>query len=147
MLEGGFVIEDRLVTLADIDVARSCRSSGPSTRSRPPPACARSGCAAPRADVYELALRRRALRARRRVDVERGRPGRPSPPGRNGARATASCRPRSSRVPDDDASLERAPEVRNRVGYGLELAGARRRRDGPLGARHRAARPPAARAS
>ena len=42
MLEGGFVVDGRLVTLADWP-CRSCPSSGPSTRSPPPPACARCG--------------------------------------------------------------------------------------------------------
>ncbi|MEJ7891165.1 MAG: AMP-binding protein [Solirubrobacteraceae bacterium] len=56
MLEGGFVIEDRLVTLADIDCP-ILTFVGEVDEIAPPPAVRAISRAAPRADIYETALR------------------------------------------------------------------------------------------
>ena len=56
MLEGGFVIEDRLVTLADID-RPVLTVVGEVDEIAPAPAVRAINRAAPRAEVYELALR------------------------------------------------------------------------------------------
>ena len=101
-----------------------------STRSRPRPACARSGGGAARRGLRARAARR-ALRARRRLDGERRSRGRRSRPGRAGARATASCRREVTAGRGDDAALEAAPACATASATALELAGARRRRAWP----------------
>ena len=122
MLEGGFVIEDRLVTLADIE---SPILSVVGTRRRD-----RAGRRGPRDPTSGSAGGgvRAGVCGRGTSGWSSARPrtrsrGRPSLRGPAGARATASCPAEVTAVPDDNA-LELSPEVRNRVGYGLELAGA-----------------------
>jgi putative long chain acyl-CoA synthase len=56
MLEGGFVIEDQLVTLADIDCP-ILTFVGEVDEIAPPPAVRAINRAAPRADIYEVTLR------------------------------------------------------------------------------------------
>ena len=70
MLEGGFVIDERLVTLADIDCP-ILTVVGEVDEIAPAPAVRAIVRAAPRAEVYELALQRRALRPGRRLGVDR----------------------------------------------------------------------------
>lgn len=120
MLEGGFVIEDRLVTLADLalpilSVVGTVDEIAPAAGVR---AIRR---AAPRAEVYELAL-------------DAGHFGLVVGSKSNAitwptVAAWAHWRSGEGEAPvgvapvPDDASLELAPRVRNRVGYGLELVG------------------------
>ena len=66
MLEGGFVIEDRLVTLADIECP-VLTVVGTVDQLAPAAGVRAITQAAPRAEVYELDLPRRALRAGRRL--------------------------------------------------------------------------------
>jgi putative long chain acyl-CoA synthase len=119
MLEGGFVIEDRLSSLADIAVP-VLSVVGTVDEIAPAGGVRAIRQAAPRADVYELA-------------IHSGHFGLVV-----GSVSTAVTWPtvaawahwlsgegelpeNVARIPDDGA-LELAPEVRNRVGYGAELA-------------------------
>jgi putative long chain acyl-CoA synthase len=122
MLEGGFVIDDRLVTLADI-ACPILSVVGTVDEIAPAPGVRAIRLAAPRADVYELALHAghfglvvgstsNAVTWPTVAAWARWRAGEGELP------------PEVSPVPDDDTSLEVSPEVRNRLGYGLELAGA-----------------------
>ncbi len=122
MLEGGFVIDGRMVTLADI--ATPILSVVGTVDEIAPAAGVRAvRLAAPRAQVYELALQAGhfglvvGTRANtitwptvaawtQWVDGEGERPE------------------DLTEVSDEEASLELTPAVRNRVGYGVELAGA-----------------------
>ena len=84
MLEGGFVIDDRLLTLADIrcpilSVVGTVDEIAPAAGVRA------IRLAAPRADVYELALHAGPLRTGRRLDRQPRSPGRRWPAGRTGA--------------------------------------------------------------
>ena len=87
LLEGGFTVEDRLLTLADIDCP-ILSVVGTVDEIAPPAGVRAIRQAAPRADVYELALRGRPLRARRRLARPTRSRGRPSRRGRAGATAT-----------------------------------------------------------
>ena len=88
--------------------ARSCASSARSTRSPRARPCAPIRRAAPRADIYEIALPRRALRARRRLARPRAPRGRPWPPGRSaGATAGRRCPRRRADVADDGRARRR----------------------------------------
>ena len=122
MLEGGFVIDERLVTLADL---RSPILSVVGTVDEIAPAAGVRAIrqAAPRAEVYELALHAghfglvvgstsNAVTWPAVAAWAKWRSGEGELP------------PQIVRVPDDDSSPEHSPEVRNHVGYGLELAGA-----------------------
>ena len=122
MLEGGFVIEDRLVTLADIDCP-ILSVVGTVDEIAPAAGVRAIRLAAPRADVYELALHGRPLRARRRIDLEHGHLADGRRLGRAGATARASVPEPITEVPDDADGRARAPGPQP-VGYGLELAGA-----------------------
>ena len=131
MLPGGFVIEDRIVTLADIDVPdphlrrRGRRDRPGAGGARDPPRRAarrrlRGGAA------------RRALRARRRLDGDPRRPGRRSPPGRAGATGEGELperRPRGSAT--DEPEPDGARGRRRGSASALELAGRRRQRRSP----------------
>ncbi|HEX8977441.1 MAG TPA: AMP-binding protein [Solirubrobacteraceae bacterium] len=123
MLEGGFVINDRLVTLADI----SCpilSVVGTVDEIAPAPGVRAIRMAAPRAEVYELCLAAGhfGLVVGSTANAEswptvarwaRWRDGEGEPP------------EAVSEIPDDPgAELVSPAGVRNRVGYGLELAGA-----------------------
>jgi putative long chain acyl-CoA synthase len=121
MLEGGFTIDDRLLTLADI--ALPILSVVGTVDAIAPAAGVRAiRLAAPRADVYELALH--AGHFGLVVGSTSNRVTWPT------VAAWARWRDGEGEEPEgltevpDDPSVELAPEVRNRVGYGLELAGA-----------------------
>jgi putative long chain acyl-CoA synthase len=120
MLEGGFVIEDRLVTLADI-ACPILSVVGSVDEIAPAPGVRAIRQAAPRADVYELCLgaghfglvvgsKSNAITWPTVAAWARWRAGEGELP------------VEVTRVPDDGAS-ELVPRVRNRLGYGLELAG------------------------
>ncbi len=121
MLEGGFVIEDRLVTLADI--ACPILSVVGTVDEIAPAAGVRAiRQAAPRADVYEIALeaghfglvvgsKSTAVTWPAVASWMQWRAGRGELP------------PEVEQVPDD-VSTELTPQLTSRVGYGLELAAA-----------------------
>jgi putative long chain acyl-CoA synthase len=123
MLEGGFVINDRLVTLADI-ACPILSVVGLVDEIAPAAGVRAIRLAAPRADVYELALRAghfglvvgstaNDLSWPTVAAWARWRDG-------DGALPEAV-----TEVPDDpSAGLDPPAAVRSRVGYGLELAGA-----------------------
>ena len=121
MLEGGFVVDDRLLTLADIECP-ILSVVGTVDEIAPAAGVRAIRLAAPRAEVYELAL----------------------PAGHFGlvvgstsntvtwptVAAWVRWRDGEGTLPEaltevaDDPAAELEPLVRNRVGYGLELAGA-----------------------
>jgi putative long chain acyl-CoA synthase len=123
MLEGGFVIRDRLVTLADI-ACPILYVVGTVDEIAPAPGVRAIRLAAPRADVYELALHAGhfGLVVGSTANTE-------SWPA---VAAWARWQDGEGELPEsvtevlDDPSAELEPQaaVRNRVGYGLELAGA-----------------------
>ncbi len=121
MLEGGFVIEDRLVTLADIECP-ILSVVGTVDEIAPAPGVRAIRRAAPRAEIYELALeaghfglvvgtKSNAITWPVVAQWARWWSGEAQPPQQIVAVA-------------DDAPSPRSPAVRNRIGYGLELAGA-----------------------
>jgi putative long chain acyl-CoA synthase len=119
MLEGGFVIEDRLLTLADIAVP-VLSVVGTVDEIAPAAGVRAIRQAAPRADVYEL-------------DLHAGHFGLvvgslsttvtwPTVAAWAHWRAGTGELPENvKRIPDDGA-VELVPEVRDRAGYGVELA-------------------------
>ncbi len=119
MLEGGFVIADRLVSLAD--VALPILTVVGSVDEIAPAAGVRAiRQAAPRADVYELCLS--AGHFGLVVGSSAGAVTWPTVAGWAHWRAGEEEAPKNlARVPDD-GSAELASPVRNRVGYGVELA-------------------------
>jgi putative long chain acyl-CoA synthase len=120
MLEGGFVIEDRLVTLADI-ACPILSVVGTVDEIAPPPGVRAIRQAAPRADVYELALK--AGHFGLVVGSTSNTITWPTVAAWANWRAGDGELPENlAQVPDDE-STNLVPEVRNRVGYGLELAG------------------------
>jgi putative long chain acyl-CoA synthase len=120
MLEGGFVIGDRLLTLADI---RSPILSvvGTVDELAPPAGVRAIRLAAPRADVYELALRAGHFG----LVVGSGANEVTWPTVAQWAqwRDGAGEAPEGLTEVPDEPDAELLPQVRNRVGYGLELAG------------------------
>ena len=121
MLEGGFVIDDALVTLADIE-SPILLVVGMIDEIAPAPGVRAIRLAAPRADVYELALpaghfglvvgsKANTITWPTVAAWVRWRTGDGELPSELVA------------VPDEPA-LELSPEVRSRVGYGLELTAA-----------------------
>ncbi len=120
MLEGGFVIEDRLVTLADIACPILC-VVGTVDEIAPPPGVRAIRQAAPRADVYELALR--AGHFGLVVGSNSNTITWPTVAAWANWRAGNGDLPETVTAVPDDEGTELIPEVRNRVGYGLELAG------------------------
>jgi putative long chain acyl-CoA synthase len=119
MLEGGFVIDDRLVTLADIklpilSVVGSVDEIAPAAGVR----AIRQ--AAPRADVFELCLR--AGHFGLVVGSNANEVSWPTVAAWIKWRAEDGTQPADVVPIPDDTSLELAPRVRNRVGYGVELA-------------------------
>ena len=120
MLEGGFVIEDRLVTLADIECP-ILSVVGTVDEIAPAPGVRAIRLAAPRARVYELALR--AGHFGLVVGSTSNTVTWPTVAAWTQWRAGESELPADVYAVPDETSLELAPEVRNRVGYGLELAG------------------------
>ncbi len=120
MLEGGFVIEDRLVTLADI--ACPILSVVGTVDEIAPAAGVRAiRQAAPRADVYELALQ--AGHFGLVVGSKSTVLSWPTVAAWMHWRAEEGELPEDVVPVPDDGSTELSPEVRSRVGYGLELAG------------------------
>jgi putative long chain acyl-CoA synthase len=119
MLEGGFVIEDRLLSLADIAVP-VLSVVGTVDEIAPAGGVRAIRQAAPRADVYELALH--AGHFGLVVGSISTTVTWPT------VAAWAHWRAGEGELPDnvtripEDGALELAPEVRNRVGYGVELA-------------------------
>ena len=123
MLEGGFVIEGRLVTLADI-ASPILSVVGTVDQIAPAPGVRAIRLAAPRADVYEL-----SLHAGHFGLVVGSTSNEVTWP--NVAAWARWCAgdgelpERITPIEDDsEATLELAPPVRNRVGYGVELVGA-----------------------
>jgi putative long chain acyl-CoA synthase len=121
MLEGGFVIGDRLVTLADIECP-ILSVVGTVDEIAPAPGVRAIRLAAPRADVYELSLQ--AGHFGLVVGSKSNTITWPTVAGWTSWRAGEADLPAEVTEVPDDASLEVAPPVRNRVEYGFELAGA-----------------------
>jgi putative long chain acyl-CoA synthase len=121
MLEGGFVIEDRLVTLADIETP-ILSFVGTVDEIAPAAGVRAIRQAAPRADVYEVALP--AGHFGLVVGSTSTRTTWPT------VAAWAHWRSGDGELPGevepvpDDGEPDLAPAVTSRVGYGLELAGA-----------------------
>jgi putative long chain acyl-CoA synthase len=121
MLEGGFVIEDRLVTLADIECP-ILSVVGTVDEIAPPPGVRAIRQAAPRADVYELALR--AGHFGLVVGSTSNTITWPTVAGWAKWRAGDGELPTElTQIDEDQGADEIVPAVSNRVGYGLELAG------------------------
>jgi putative long chain acyl-CoA synthase len=118
MLEGGFVIEGRLVTLADI----SCpilSVVGTVDQIAPTAGVRAVAQAAPRADVYELQIS--AGHFGLVVGSAAVAHSWPTVAGWAHWRDGEAKRPSEIGRPPPEASLELADQVRSRVGYGLEL--------------------------
>jgi putative long chain acyl-CoA synthase len=119
MLQGGFVIEDRTVTLADID-RPVLTVVGTVDEIAQAPAVRAITRAAPRAEVYELALR--AGHFGLVVGSTATETTWPAVAGWTHWRAGEAALPATiRRVADDEAEPE-APGVGTRLGLGLELA-------------------------
>ncbi len=121
MLEGGFVIEGRLVTLADVECP-ILYVVGTVDEIARAPAVRAIRLAAPRAEVYELALR--AGHFGLVVGSTSNTVTWPTVSAWTHWRAGDGELPQGVTAVPDETSLELSPEVRNRLGYGLELAGA-----------------------
>jgi putative long chain acyl-CoA synthase len=121
MLEGGFVIDERMLTLADIECP-ILSVVGTVDEIAPAAGVRAIRLAAPRADVYELALH--AGHFGLVVGSTSNTVTWPT------VAAWARWRDGEGELPEglsevpDDPNAELLPQVRNRVGYGLELAGA-----------------------
>ena len=120
MLEGGFVIEDRLVTLADI-TCPILSVVGTVDQIAPAAGVRAIVQAAPRAEVYELALD--AGHFGLVVGSVAGARTWPVVAAWARWQNGEGERPEEIEPPPDQSSLELAHQVRSRVGYGLELAG------------------------
>jgi putative long chain acyl-CoA synthase len=121
MLEGGFVIEDRLLSLADIAVP-VLSVVGTVDEIAPAGGVRAIRQAAPRADVYELPLH--AGHFGLVVGSISTTVTWPTVAAwAHWSAGEGELPDRVSRIPDDGA-LELVPEVRTRVGYGVELAAA-----------------------
>lgn len=118
MLSGGFVIEDRLVTLADLTLP-VLTVVGEVDEIAPPPAVRAVTRAAPHADIHELTLR--AGHFGLVVGSTASRTTWPTVAGWTKWRDADEPLPASIRRVDPDEP-EPAPAVGTRVGVGLELA-------------------------
>jgi putative long chain acyl-CoA synthase len=119
MLEGGFVIDDRLLSLADVALP-ILTVVGTVDEIAPAAGVRAVRQAAPRADVYELALR--AGHFGLVVGSVAASTTWPTVADWAHWRSDESEPPEGiTRIPDDTA-MELTPQVRNRVGYGIELA-------------------------
>ncbi len=122
MLEGGFVIEDHLVTLADI-ACPILSFVGTVDEIAPAPGVRAIRQAAPRADIYEIALRAGHFGLVVGTTANESSWPRVAEWARWCA-GVASEPPEMNAVTDSEPeSSDLLPEVSNRVGYGLELAG------------------------
>ena len=122
MLQGGFVIEDRLLTLADIETP-ILSVVGTVDEIAPAAGVRAIRLAAPQAEVYELALR--AGHFGLVVGSAANTTTWPAVAQWARWRAGDGELPDSvTPVPDDATSVQVSPEVRNRMVYGVELAGA-----------------------
>ncbi len=119
MLEGGFVIDDRLVTLADIDCP-ILSVVGTVDEIAPAAGVRAIRQAAPRAEVYELALR--AGHFGLVVGSLSARVTWPAVAAWARWRAGEGELPPEITPVADDESHERSPQVRNKIEYGVELA-------------------------
>jgi putative long chain acyl-CoA synthase len=122
LLEGGFTVDDRLLTLADIETP-ILSVVGTVDEIAPAAGVRAIRQAAPRADVYELALH--AGHFGLVVGSTSNEVTWPTVAGWARWRDGDDDAPPEgiSEVPDDPTA-ELVPHVRNRVGYGIELAGA-----------------------
>jgi putative long chain acyl-CoA synthase len=120
MLAGGFVIEDRLVTLADIETP-ILSFVGTVDEIAPAAGVRAIRQAAPRADVYEVALR--AGHFGLVVGSTSTRTTWPTVAAWAHWREGRGELPAEAEAINDDASLELAERVGSRLGYGLELIG------------------------
>jgi putative long chain acyl-CoA synthase len=120
MLQGGFVIEDVLVTLADIECP-ILSVVGTVDEIAPAAAVRAIRQAAPRAEVYELTLR--AGHFGLVVGSTSNTTTWPAVAQWTRWRAGLAELPEDLHPVPDETSVELVPEVTNRVGYGLELAG------------------------
>jgi len=120
MLEGGFVIEDRLVTLADIETP-ILSFVGTVDEIAPAAGVRAIRQAAPRADVYEVALR--AGHFGLVVGSTSTVTTWPTVAAWAHWRAGDGELPEGAELVADDGANELAPPVSSRVGYGLELVG------------------------
>jgi putative long chain acyl-CoA synthase len=120
MLEGGFVIEDQLVTLADIECP-ILSVVGTVDEIAPAAGVRAIRQAAPRAEVYELALR--AGHFGLVVGSTANTVTWPTVAGWAHWRSDEGELPPELEAVPDDGPTELVPEVRNRLSYGLELAG------------------------
>jgi putative long chain acyl-CoA synthase len=121
MLEGGFVIEDKLLTLADIECP-ILSVVGTVDEIAPAPGVRSIRLAAPSAEVYELALH--AGHFGLVVGSTSNSITWPTVAAWTHWRSGQGELPPHVLPVPDDANLDVSPEVRNHLGYGLELAGA-----------------------
>jgi putative long chain acyl-CoA synthase len=121
MLEGGFVVAGKMLTLADIECP-ILSVVGTVDEIAPAAGVRAIRLAAPRADVYELALA--AGHFGLVVGSTSNQVTWPTVAGWMHWRDGEGKRPPELTEVPDDPDAELAPRVRNRVGYGLELAGA-----------------------
>ena len=119
MLEGGFVIEDRLLSLADIELP-VLSVVGTVDEIAPAAGVRAIRQAAPRAEVYELALH--AGHFGLVVGSMSTAVTWPTVAGWAHWRSGEGELPEGVTPVPDDGAFELAPEVGHRVGYGLELA-------------------------
>ncbi|HUO72041.1 MAG TPA: AMP-binding protein [Solirubrobacteraceae bacterium] len=119
MLEGGFVIEDRLVTLADLECP-ILSVVGSVDEIAPAPGVRAVRLAAPRADVYELCLR--AGHFGLVVGSLSNHVTWPTVAAWARWRAGEGGLPENVKRITDETALDLSPRVRNRVVYGAELA-------------------------
>ncbi len=119
MLEGGFVIEDRLVTLADI-ACPILSVVGSVDEIAPAPGVRAIRFAAPQAEIYELCLR--AGHFGLVVGSVSNSTSWPTVAKWIAWREGSGERPEQVTAVTDDLSPEASLQVRNRVDYGLELA-------------------------
>ena len=120
MLQGGFVIEDRLLSLADIECP-IMSVVGTVDEIAPAAGVRAIRQAAPRADVYELTLK--AGHFGLVVGSTSNAHTWPTVAGWAKWRAQQQDLPENITSVPDESSGGQLPEAANRVGYGLELAG------------------------
>ncbi len=119
MLEGGFVVEDRLLSLADVGCP-ILSVVGTVDEIAPAPGVRAIRRAAPSADVYELAVD--AGHFGLVVGTTSTNVTWPTVAGWVNWRAGVAELPANLTRVRDDGAVELAPQVRNRVAYGVELA-------------------------